>query len=245
LSRAGRWTLAGAGLVLAAALLVPATADWLVTREGDRIETAGPWRVENRLVVFKRPDGTYASMRLTDVDLEASERLTREMAVRARSPEPEPETQPRAPIARLTERELPPVGRQETLASEPAGGAAGAEGPSAEEPRPEAIQIITWRELGGPDRPGIEIVGDVRNLTDQLALGVSVTAVLLDETGEEIASSQALLTAQALSPGAVAGFRASFPGIFHYSGVEFRSTADLILSGDRREPAEEEPPGRR
>lgn len=253
MSRGGRWALAGAGLAVAAALLVPAAADWLVTRGGDRIETAGPWRVENRLVVFKRPDGSYASLRLSEIDLEASERLTRELAERARSPRPEPAPEPRGVVARLTEKELPPVAREEAPAGAGTGAAEAGAPPGGEEPGPEpgteagaeALQIVTWRELGGPERTGLEFVGDVRNLTDHTALGVTVTVVLLDEAGEEAASADALVTASSLPPGSTAGFRASFPGVFRYAGVQFRAAADLVLSQDGQRDEGEPPPLRR
>jgi len=39
-------------LVLALALPAAARADWLVTTEGGRVETRGPWEVKGKLVVF-------------------------------------------------------------------------------------------------------------------------------------------------------------------------------------------------
>lgn len=51
-------------------------ADILVTREGDRIETDGPWKVNGRQVVFTAANGRLSSMRLSQVDLEASEEAT-------------------------------------------------------------------------------------------------------------------------------------------------------------------------
>ena len=69
------------GLGLGAA---PAHADRLVTRDGSVIETAGPWRVEGRLVIFRLPDGTLSSMRLVDTDLEASAERTRAAERQAR-----------------------------------------------------------------------------------------------------------------------------------------------------------------
>lgn len=241
----GRWIFAGAGLALAAALLVPAAADWLVTRDGTRIETAGPWRVENRLVVFERPDGTYASMRLSEVDLEASERLTRELAEKARTPKATPA--PRPVVARLTEKELPPMADRPAPAPEPAGGGEGASGegaaaPGAEETRPpESLQVVSWRDVSGAEGSGLELVGDVRNVTGSTALDVVVTVVLLDEEGEEVVSTQALLTTSALPPGGTAGFRASFPGRFHAAGIEFRTSGTLVISGEDGEEAP--PPG--
>lgn len=230
----GRWIFAGAGVALAAVLLVPAAADWLVTRDGTRIETAGPWRVENRLVVFERPDGTYASMRLSEVDLEASERLTRELARKARAPEPAPP--PRPVVARLTEKELPPVADRPAPEGETAGSGEGAGGQGAaggEEARPpESLQVVSWRDVSGAEGSGLELVGDVRNVTESTALDVVVTVVLLDEEGEEVQSTQALLTTSALPPGGTAGFRASFPGRFHAAGIEFRTSGTLVLSGE-------------
>jgi hypothetical protein len=244
----GRWIFAGAGLLLTAALLVPAAADWLVTRDGAKIETAGPWRVENRLVVFERPDGTYASMRLSEVDLEASERLTRELAEKARAPKAAPQSRP--VVARLTEKELPPVA-EAPVREEEAGGGDGAGGQGAAAPGaaaedearpPESLQVVSWREVSGPESAGLELVGDVRNVTDSTALDVVVTVVLRDEEGEEVETTQALLTTSALPPGGTAGFRASFPGIFHSAGVEFRTSGTLVLSAEPEEEATPQAP---
>lgn len=226
MTRLARWSIAAATLAALCAL-VPATADWLVTREGARIETDGPWRVESRLVVFKRPEGTFASLRLSDVDLEASERLTREMAEAARRPREEPpETASRQATVRLTEKDLPPV------QAEPAPAAGPEE--ATEEPE-ESLRIIEWREVGGPDRQGIDFVGDVRNVSEHAALGVEVLVTVYDENGEEIQSRNAVLTSSGLPAGQAAGFRASFPGVYHYARVEFRASGQLTLSGDGTE----------
>ena len=50
-------------------------ADWLVTRDGTRIETEGLWSMQGKLVVFELPDGTLSSLRLS---LVASDRATAE-----------------------------------------------------------------------------------------------------------------------------------------------------------------------
>ena len=65
-------------LLLAVLLFIagPAAADWLVTREGASVETRGAWRQEGRLMVFTLADGTLASLRLDEVDLEASRQAT-------------------------------------------------------------------------------------------------------------------------------------------------------------------------
>ena len=69
-----------------------AAADWLVAKDGSRIETQGPWEVKGRLVVFTTAQGELASMRADDLDLGESRALT--------EAGPAPATAPPAPPAR-------------------------------------------------------------------------------------------------------------------------------------------------
>ncbi len=67
-------------LMASAALLTLAPIAWadvLVTLEGEAIETTGPWKVKGRQVVFTSLTGVLSSMRLSEVDLEASNEATR------------------------------------------------------------------------------------------------------------------------------------------------------------------------
>ena len=57
--------------LLAVAAGAAASADELVTRDGQVIQTQGPWEVRGKLLVFKLADGTLASLRLDEADLEA------------------------------------------------------------------------------------------------------------------------------------------------------------------------------
>lgn len=99
-------------IVLAAAvtLLSPAFAhaDWLVTRDGQRIETQGPWKVQGKLLVFTNAQGQLSSLRASEVDLEASEAATRT----AEAPEqPAPEattTKPRRAPMVITDADIAP-----------------------------------------------------------------------------------------------------------------------------------------
>ncbi len=78
-------------------------ADWLVTRAGERIETEGGWQVKGRMVVFTRPGGTLSSLRLSEVDLDASREATANAAEAAASPAaPAPATPPRLPARVIT-----------------------------------------------------------------------------------------------------------------------------------------------
>lgn len=211
---------------LSLAVAVPAAADWLVTRDGARVETSGEWREEGRLIVFERTDGTLASIRKSEVDLPASERLTREMAERAHAPQGEP-AEPEAPEAkiRLTEKELPPAGRLPADEGDAADDEA-----TAEDATTEPLRIASWQEAEGAAEAGTAFTGVVRNAGLQMAIGVRVEATLFDESGTEIATGSAELETTALEPGASSRFRASFPNVFHYVRVELRATGTLIDS---------------
>lgn len=97
-------------------------ADWLVTREGQSIETQGPWKTKGRMVVFTNTAGLLLSMRLSEVDLEASETLTRHRRQQA-----EAATEPSAPEAAEDTREPVLVLTNESVGA----GQDGAEGAEA------------------------------------------------------------------------------------------------------------------
>ena len=67
-----------AGALLAVVSARPAAAEWLVTSEGARVETRGPWQLKGKLVVFTSADGTLYSLRQNQVDLAASKRANEE-----------------------------------------------------------------------------------------------------------------------------------------------------------------------
>lgn len=241
MSRSFRWTVAAGVIAVAVALFLPAAADWLVMRDGSRVETAGPWRVESRVVVFKRPDGTFASVRASDVDLEASERATREAADAAEAEaRPGKAPTPREPVLRLTEKDLPPVTGPTAAREGAEQESAGQEATADREEPPEPLQIVNWRETGGVDTPGIEIVGTVRNNSESLAIGVGVTAVLFDQEDDEAARASAILTSTALQPGQTSAFRVSFPGVYQYGRADLEARGNLIRTErpESEEPAE-------
>ena len=71
--------LLGLSLVLVALLAAssPAAADWLVTRDGQRIETRGAWQMKGKAVIFTQKDGRIDQLPRDYIDFEASERATR------------------------------------------------------------------------------------------------------------------------------------------------------------------------
>lgn len=56
---------------------MPAAADWLVTVDGRRIETQGPWQIKGKAVLFTQTDGRIDQLPRNYIDFEASERATR------------------------------------------------------------------------------------------------------------------------------------------------------------------------
>lgn len=109
MSRQPGWCRTVLATLLLAFLTAPLQADWLVTRDGQRTETRGPWEVRGRIVVFTSASGVLMSMRALEVDLEASEELTRravEGAEQPAQPEPEVEKPAKDPIMVLTNRDV-------------------------------------------------------------------------------------------------------------------------------------------
>lgn len=244
-TRRVRLLLLAAAALAATAVLVPAAGDWLVTRDGDRIETRGPWRVEGRLVVFTQPDGTLASMRASEVDLEASRRATEEAAARSAAPAEAAAQSPaeRRSVLRLTEKELPPVARTPELAGDGAEASAGAPDDAAREPAEAGgLEIVSWRDLSTADAADQEFLGVVRNTAAHAVVGIRVKAVLYDVEGQPAATADAVVSTRALPPGQQTNFRATFPGRYAYDRVEFTAEGQLVLSGPQPEaPAAAEP----
>src|SRR3954453_18763558 len=77
------------GLLILGTAALPARADWLVTRDGGRGETKGTWQIKGKLVVFTRAaDSALASLRASEVDLDASAKATAAAKVKAEAPTP-------------------------------------------------------------------------------------------------------------------------------------------------------------
>ena len=142
-------------LVLAIACWVAAatsSADWLVTRNGERIETRGGWDVQGRMVVFTSASGTLSSIRLSEVDLDASAEAT-ERAMATSAMEPEARPAPKRPVRVITTED---VGE----------GVPGAEGPDllierlrqAHEYKDVglAMGLVNWQDVPESMRPDIE-----------------------------------------------------------------------------------------
>ncbi len=195
----------------------PAPADWLVGSDGERVETRGPWRVKRSLVVFTSADGTLSSLRLADVDLEASARAT--AAPRAAK---SPAAQPAAPVARppVLVLRTADVGRASEPPAEEAEEAAADE--AVEQAPAEAarlpVEVIAWRQAESTGVAGLEISGTLRNDSSSIVTGAGVHVSLFDHDGELIARHDAFLDAVSIAARATTGFRALFPGVQVFDG---------------------------
>lgn len=210
-------------VVAGAALAAPAAADWLVTRDGGRVETRGPWQVKGKLVVFTRMveggEGQLASLRITDIDWAASERVTAQAAAAAQKPAAEtsaPAEPPKEPRWVLTDssfrRSAPPSAEPEKK-EEPA-----AETDAVGRPR-VAVVLEGWERKDHPD--GLEIAGTLRNPGNEIAAEIGVTVRLYDDTGALVATGEGRIGTPAIGPGETVAFRTSFPGVFTYAEAKF------------------------
>jgi hypothetical protein len=114
-------------VVLAAA--GAAHGDWLVLASGEAIETKGAWTLEGQKVVFTTKGGVLASVRATEVNVDASRALTaKKLEEATKVQEPTPPTPKRTPVLVLTDKDFekaPPP------AAAPADGAAAPSGADA------------------------------------------------------------------------------------------------------------------
>lgn len=230
------WSLLAPWLVCCC-LAVPAAADWLVTADGQRIETSGPWQVKGKQVLFTASNGTLSSIRLSEVDLAASEQASRPAAA---EPEPSPTPPPprKKPVLVLTDKD---VARAPTAASpeaSPAGEGAQAGAP-APGPEREPVVLVDWQQIEKDPALGVEIMGTVRNTSDELVTGVTVNVRLLDGDGELIAEKQASVKPNTLGAGVSTNFLVVFGDVaaFANPSFEIRSTIGARVVGTPPPPA--------
>ena len=217
---------AALGLLALGAVALPARADWLVTREGGRVETKGPWQVKGKLVVFTRADnGGLASLRLAEVDLDASAKVTTEVKVQAEAPPP-PEP-PKKKLAVLTDKDF----KKPTPPDEV--GKAGDDKPVASN---GPVSVASWKRVDGDS--GVSIEGTINNTTGSMIVNASVEVQLFNEAGDRVGSSEALLTSTSVQPNGSVTFRANFPGVFTFSDAKFKPNGmalDMNPPGEKKE----------
>ncbi|MEZ5313282.1 MAG: hypothetical protein R2862_06295, partial [Thermoanaerobaculia bacterium] len=146
----------GAALLVTLSLAAgPVLADWLVTKDGARIETQGPWKVDGRRVIFTMPNGTLSAIRADEIDLDQSAVATSEARMPAAVATPR-EPVKKEPVLRLTEKDIPPS----PVFDDP--DAAKDDKEKAEDPT-SALEVISWEKTEKPSGDGVEIFGTIRN----------------------------------------------------------------------------------
>lgn len=219
------WRLRTLGTSLVSGLLLLTTAaavqaEWLVTRDGATLEVDGPWNVEGKMVTFTLPDGTFSSLRLEAVDLEASEALTAKRAAEGEGVPAPAATETRKATFVLTDadvrRGVSPAGESEELADD-------IESPAddADEPAVAKLHITHWEERFEPGVTSVEIVGTVRNPGPNPATSIGIRVMLYNEAGVILGQSPAQLDRRVLRPGSSTNFRAVFPDVHSYAAVKF------------------------
>lgn len=221
------WLLAISWITAAGmAAAPPVKADWLVTRDGGRVETRGAWKVKGKLVVFTQTDGALASLRLSEVDLEASRKVTEGSRAEAEKP-PAPEP-PKKKLASLTDADFKKATPQGSTAAAP---------PEAAPAAPAgAVSVTSWKRAD--QEQGLNIEGTLHNNTEDMVINAAVEVQLYNEAGDRVGTAPALLTTTSLTPKGTVDFRASFPGVFAFSDIRFEARGvPLDMS-----PAPEQPP---
>jgi hypothetical protein len=227
------------GILLVSLLVAasPAGADWLVTHAGGRVETKGPWRTKGKLVIFTQADGTLASLRLADVDLEASAQATAEAQAKAVAPPAPPPAKKK--IAVLTDKDFSRPAEQ--VPAKPEGDAKEKE-PGEAVAKPQLVTVASWQRFNQSE--GIVIQGTLQNNSDEIAAGVGVEIQLYDEAGDRMAAASGIPSTASIQPRGTIEFRANFPGVFSFAEAKFETKGfrlDLAPAPDA-EPGESKPP---
>jgi hypothetical protein len=234
-------------LLLAALYAAPLAADWLVTRDGGRIETKGKWKIEGAKVVFTLPNGTIGMMRKSEVDLDASSVASAETP-KAPAAEAKKATEAkRAPVLTLTDKDIP---RATPAADAPADGPAPPPPSTPGAKRVEATQVVVqyWRQSQAPTG-GTEISGLIKNAGTSIAIGVSVEIEAKDPTGK-VHKAIGFLEKTSLLQYRETTFSAILPELFQLAGEPtIKVTAEGASVGVGKEepkpagPPAGEPPG--
>ncbi|HEX6204037.1 MAG TPA: hypothetical protein VF100_13625 [Thermoanaerobaculia bacterium] len=230
--------LAAASFVVLAIAALPAAADWLVLRDGTRVETRGAWTEKGRrLVVFTDKDGRLASLRADIVDLGASRLATAEAARAADEEEaattaPAP-AEPSRAVRRITNADIPagssPVaggGGRAAAGEAPRGGEAVGE-PAA----PGDLQVRDAAQEMDPIDGHLIVRGRLANTAQRTAAAVEVVVHAFGPEGVELGSLPADLGVEALIPGASTPFEAHFHDVFTGAfGLSFTPAATYLES---------------
>jgi hypothetical protein len=217
-------------LLLLAIAAPPAAADWLVMRDGTRVETRGPWRQDGRLVVFTSAEERLVSLRTSAVDLPASVAATREAveaaarAARGERPSDAPPAQPPREARRITNADIPP-GLPRPVAAGPGTTEEGAPPVAADR---GALDVVDSRQSSDDFDGHLVVRGSLVNRAGQTAAAVALTVLAYGPDGELLGSQSATLGSEALPPGQSTAFRVDFPDVITAFALRFVPTASFL-----------------
>jgi hypothetical protein len=223
----------------------PVAADWLVTYDGVQIETQGPWEIQGKLVVFRLANGALSSMQLSELDLEASDRLTSSRSRPAQKPQKRTRTAPRKPAFVITDDDVKHVdaGRpstngedRESVVSAPAAAREEAEGGE--------VAVARWDRVYDDSIDGVVLSGTLENRDNRGHQELSLSISLVSEGGVPAGSAHATLAKKALKGGETTTFRASFPGVPDFDKAEFGvsgATLPTLAAAADTAPGDEAP----
>lgn len=229
--------LALAVFLLAGGTAGPAAADWLVTKEGAKVETQGAWTVKGKLVVFKTPDGKLASLRVADVDLDASRNATEEAVAAQAQAAAEPEKKPverKKSVRVITDKDV----RQAGPAAAPGSPEAAAQGPTSG----PGIVVENWRQDRDAEDGHVVINGSLQNASGATTVDLKLQVMLYDESGSLMVTNQAAIASAALPPGDKVIFKADFPGYFSFATIKFDPEGRRLSTRPADQPIPAAPP---
>jgi len=193
-----------------------ARADWLVTRDGARLETKGAWRVDGRRVLFTMPNGTLSTLRTDAVDLDQSALVTTQEREALANPAPVVKEK-KEPVLRLTEKDIPPVGFAELSADAKPGAKPGDVKPDEK----TALEVISWEKTENATRDGLEIFGTIKNTSPNIIVTPTLMVAIYDADGGLLATDSGEVNSPQIQAGKTANFRVAFPGIPDFAAVKF------------------------
>lgn len=176
------------GFVSAVLLLsaAPMAAEWLVTRDGGRVETLGKWKVEGSRVVFTLPNGTLGVLRKSEVDLDASAAAsTADSDETKRAAEPPAKKPAARPVLVLTDKDIAKAQATAAPGEEAAApsGSASADPKADPEDGLQALRVTAWNQKPGA-QGGLELTGMVKNFGNDIAVNITVEVVARDAEGK-------------------------------------------------------------
>ena len=233
-----RWRASAFG----AALLVVAAgaqADWLVLKDGSRLEVKGTWKVSGKQIVFTTLDGKLSSLRGDLVDLDASAKATEEALRQQVEAEvevkAEPEPKPKAKWS-FTDKdfERPKAAEGEEGAGDDAKDAQ----PAAPAAPKSDLDVVVWSQSIDPARNRIRVSGTLQNEGKDMAASIELEIQLVDRQGVVVGAQPGVLQKLSLAPGESTDFSTIFPQIISYETVKFAPKASMFKVEPKERPAD-------